>query len=45
MPNASGGNPGADDQFELVAFSVQKADREMIEVHQIAREADDFFLE
>ncbi len=45
MARRFGRKAGADDQFELVGLAVQQADGEMIEVHQLAREADDFFFQ
>ncbi len=40
-----GGKADADDEFEFVGFSVEEADGEVIEVHQLAAEVDDAFFE
>ncbi|CAA9433057.1 MAG: hypothetical protein AVDCRST_MAG64-3620, partial [uncultured Phycisphaerae bacterium] len=40
-----GRQAGADHQFEPVRAPVEQADREVVEVHQVAREADDLVLQ
>ena len=45
MFSASVGRPGADHHLQLVALAVEQADREVVEVHQVAREADDLVFQ
>ncbi len=40
-----GGHSDADDEFELVGFAVEEADGEVVKVHELAAELDDFFFE